>query len=737
MKSAHRVIAFFVLAILLAGTALRAAPYRVEKLNRGVIAMRSGSSVFVSWRLLGLDPAGIGFNVYRGSTKVNASVLTTSTNLVDTGANLAVANAYTVRAVVNGVEQPATDSGYTLPANAPSQQYLRIGLSAPGTGYTAGDGSVGDVDGDGQYEIFLKWDPSNGRDNSQDGVTSPVYIDCYRLSGQRLWRINLGRNIRAGAHYTQFQVADYDGDGRAEMVVKTGDGTISGTGQVIGNGSANHVNSGGHILTGPEYLTAFNGLTGAVISTVPYQPVRGSVSDYGDSNGNRSERYLAGTAWLQDSKPSIIMGRGYYARSKVAAWDLTNGALVLRWVFDSGVSGQSSYGGRGAHWLSIADVDNNGSAQEIIYGGMTLNANGTGRYTTSFYAHGDALHVGDFIPGRAGQEIWMIHEATTFGATLRDGITGAIIFSKNAIAGEEGPARGVADDVHAGNAGAEYWASGLGFFNSTGGSAGRYPGSQNFLAYWDGDVTRELLDGNHVDKYGTSADTRLFTATGANSINGSKSTPVLSADIFGDWREEIILGEGGAAIRIYTTTTVTNTRIHTLMHDPQYRAQVAAQNSAYNQPPHLSFLPSNRIPATPRSDIVYDGIVVPPGSTYQAENAVLGGGTVSESVNGGYNGSGYANSSPSGGTITFNSVAGNGGGTKALAIRYANGATAARTGNLTVNGTTTAITFQPTGAWTTWQTLTVNVTLTNSSSNTIVFTTTGGDLANIDEITVP
>jgi rhamnogalacturonan endolyase len=286
---------------------------QMEDLNRGLISVRSGSGNLVSWRLLGTEAANTGFNVYRGSTRVNSSPITNSTNYLDSGA--AADASYTVRAVVNGVEQAASEASLRFAGG----NYLDVPISRPGSSYTAGDASVGDADGDGQYEIFLKWDPSDQKDNAQSGVTSNVYIDAYRLNGQRLWRIDLGRNIRAGAHYTQFQVYDYDGDGDAELAVKTGDGTVSGTGQTIGNGSALHRNSDGYIITGPEYLTIFNGLTGAVLSTVAFQPARGNINDWGDNYGNRGDRFLAGTAYLDGQRPSLIMGRGYYAKSTIAA----------------------------------------------------------------------------------------------------------------------------------------------------------------------------------------------------------------------------------------------------------------------------------------------------------------------------------------------------------------------------------------------------------------------------------
>ncbi|WP_407562232.1 carbohydrate-binding protein [Streptomyces sp. 184] len=573
---------------------------QMEDLNRGLTSVRSGSGNLVSWRLLGNEPSSTAFNVYRGSTKLNTSPITSSTNYLDAGAPADAS--YTVRAVVDGAEQPASEPSVRFAGG----NYLDVPISRPGSNYTAGDASVGDVDGDGQYEIFLKWDPSDQKDNAQSGVTSNVYIDAYRLDGQRLWRVNLGRNIRAGAHYTQFQVYDYDGDGRAELAVKTGDGTVSGTGQVIGNANADHRNSSGYIITGPEYLTMFNGLTGAAMSTVDFQPARGNINDWGDNYGNRGDRFLAGTAYLDGQRPSLIMGRGYYAKSAIAAWDFRGGQLTMRWKFDSSNAG-SQWTGRGTHSLSIADVDANGT-DEVIYGGMTINANGTGRYTTNFYAHGDALHVGDFVPGRTGKEIWQIHEQSSgASATLRDANNGSILMQRNNSCGCEGPARGAAGDIYAGNAGAEFWGSGTGLgnlLNASGGNVGRNPSSYNFLAWWDADPVRELLDGNHVDKYGTGGDTRLLTASGAHSVNGTKATPSLSGDLFGDWREEIIFPrDDNAALRIYATPVQTDRRMYTLMHDAQYRVAVAWQNTAYNQPPHPGFFLGNGMSTPPQPNI--------------------------------------------------------------------------------------------------------------------------------------
>jgi rhamnogalacturonan endolyase len=553
---------------------------QMEDLDRGVISVRSGSGNLVSWRHLGTESYSVGYNVYRNGTKVNSSPVTASTNYLDSGA--AAGSSYTVSAVVNGAEQAASPVALNF-----TNGYLDVPISPPSSSYVANDASVGDLDGDGQYEIVLKWDPTNAKDNSQSGVTGNVYIDAYKLNGSRLWRIDLGRNIRAGAHYTQFQVYDYDGDGMAEVAMKTADATVDGTGRVIGNASADYRNSSGYILTGPEFLTMFNGRTGAAVSTVNYDPPRGTVSSWGDSYGNRVDRFLAGTAYLDGQRPSLIMARGYYTRTVIAAWDFRNGALTKRWTFDSNTAG-STYTGEGNHQLSIADADGDGR-DEIMYGSMVIDDNGRALWDNNT-KHGDAYHVGDFLPNRPGLEVFKPSEHTDQVADwLGDARTGQLIFSSPSCGCDNG--RGVAGDIYAGNPGAEFWSAAVGNLrNGTNQNVGRKPGSMNFLAWWDGDTTRELLDGTHIDKYGTGGDTRLLTAANVHSNNGTKSTPSLSGDLFGDWREEVIWPTtDNRALRIYASATPTTTRIPTLMHDSQYRVAIAWQNTAYNQPPHPSY----------------------------------------------------------------------------------------------------------------------------------------------------
>ena len=593
MKRFNSVRLSVLLAVVLTAGGVPALADEVQE--RGLVSIRSvhGNGNFVSWRLLGSDAADVAFNVYRDGVRVNRAPVTTATSYLDAGAPATAS--YSVRPVVGGVEPAAaTRSVGTLATSRDVPLQIPPGGTTPsGEAYTyvANDVSAGDLDGDGEQDLVLKWDPTNAKDNSQSGYTGNVYLDAYRLNGTRLWRIDLGRNIRAGAHYTQFQVFDYDGDGRAEVAVKTADGTRSGTGQVIGNSGADHRNSSGYVLAGPEYLSVFRGTDGAVLDTESYVPPRGTVSSWGDNYGNRVDRFLAGTAYVDGSRPSIIMARGYYTRSVISAWDFRGGQLTQRWTFDSAAQpNRAAWEGKGNHQLSVADVDADGR-DEIIYGSMAIDDNGRGLWQNGT-RHGDALHVGDFIPSRAGLEVFKPSESTTdLTHWMGDARTGQIIWSAPSCGCDNG--RAVAADIWAGNPGAEAWSSSVaGLRSATTGAqvSARKPGSTNFVIWWDGDAQRELLNGTTIDKYGPNGDTRLLTGSGVASNNGSKSTPALSADILGDWREEVVWRTSdNRALRIYSTTEPTDIRRVSLMQDRQYRVAVAFQNTAYNQPPHPSF----------------------------------------------------------------------------------------------------------------------------------------------------
>ncbi|MBR4200393.1 MAG: cellulose 1,4-beta-cellobiosidase, partial [Oscillospiraceae bacterium] len=496
------------------------------------------------------------------------------------------------------------------------------------------DCSVGDVDGDGQYEIFLKWDPSNAKDNSQEGKTDNVYIDCYTLTGKRLWRINMGQNIRAGQHYTQMCVADFDCDGKAELITKTADGTKDGTGKVIGDGSKSYANGKGYILDGAEYLSLFDGQTGACLDTIDYPVPRGKVSDWGDNYGNRVDRMNSGIAYLDGVHPSAIYGRGYYTRLTWSAVDVRGGKLVKRWVYDSGNKGGAF--GNGNHNVMAADVDNDGK-QEIITGSACIDDDGKLLWVSGD-KHGDAMHVGDLIPDHEGIEIWECHEDNPYGETCYDGATGKKLFHIN---GSNDTGRCAADNVWAGNAGAEFWgAADNNVYDKSGKKIAGSKPAQNFFIYWDGDLEREILDGTKIAKMtGAGTYKNIFTAGDCAANNSSKNVPCLTADLFGDWREELILRTSdNSKLRIWCTTDTTKVRLTTLMHDMQYRAQNACEQSCYNQPPHVSYYLASDAPLPARPNVLLnnsapasaatDPVIVPetdPEPYTEPEPAVISG----------------------------------------------------------------------------------------------------------------
>ncbi len=609
--------------------------FQMEGLGRGVIAVKVSDGVYVGWRMQGCEydpdhPDDIAYNLYRDGTKI--ATITDSTNYLDTSGSSA--STYSVRAVKAGIE--GEDSG-----NAPvlSESYLRIPLTPPPPGktpgsptcesadesyvYDANDGSVGDLDGDGEYEIVLKWQPQNSKDNSQSGCTGNVFLDAYELDGRRLWRIDLGVNIRAGAHYTQFLVYDFDGDGKAELALKTAPGTRDGTGAPLHKGPAatdddtadyrslaNPAGMTGFILTGPEYLTVFSGETGAELATADFDVPRGDVSSWGDSVGNRVDLFLASVGFVSDGpvgkaasgRPSLLMARGYANRTTMTAWNYRDGQLGLLWKLDSANDPDPIYVGQGAHSMAVADADGDG-AQEIIFGAATIGSDGKAQCSTRL-GHGDALHVGDLVPRRAGLEVFMPHESPLAPIfDVHDAATCEIVSAGPVLTSDT--TRGVADDIAPRGEGAEAWTNNSGgIFSATTAALldAKIP-PQNFLIYWDADESRELEDGITISKYGGDV---LLTCPACAANNGSKATPVLTADLFGDWREEIVWREtDNAALRIYTTTSVTARRLFTLMHDPQYRMQVSSEQTSFNQPPHPSFHIGADMVPPPKPDICF------------------------------------------------------------------------------------------------------------------------------------
>jgi hypothetical protein len=729
MHPGKGVLAAVALALVVGAGPAGAVPggVQLERLDRGLVAATTAEGVFLSWRLLGDEVTGhsdsglVGrnFQVYRNGKRI--ATVADSTNYLDRDGS--ARDRYRVS---GGREvRPWSDAYLTLPLRKPAD-----GVTPAGEVYTyrANDMSVGDVDGDGRYEYFVKWDPSNQKDVSQIGYTGPVYLDAYELDGTLLYRIDLGVNIRAGAHYTQFLVYDFDGDGRAEMMLKTAPGTkvVSPSGRerfitmpradiragyshsddyrlsaadyyervvsmfqnwhrhpevvsgrwpatleqafgiapryeyplsrVDASALADHFVDvyapsrstrnnlrafEGFIVDGPEYLTVFDGASGRELQTIRYKPGRHDDGlmwgDYAMPRiepANRVDRFLATVAYLDGRRPAAVFARGYYTRSTLVAYHWNGRQLREQWYVDSGWTpmtnpfNDSPHGRdgtdpefatlttQGAHSLSSADVDADGR-QEIVYGAATIDDDGDLLYssfgpmppesaqpgTMARLGHGDAMHVTDIDPARPGQEIYMVHEGGRFapyGHAMRDARTGEVLFG--GYSGVD-TGRGMIGDVRPDHPGMEVWAANaessaadvIGMWTADGQSLGPDVPGTNQSIRWSADMTTQIIVGHQTE---TVEPTRivdwrrgtLLLAEGTLTNNWTKGNPCLVADIFGDWREELLVRtEDSTAVRIYLSTEVTDRKLYTLMHDPQYRAEVARQQTTYNQPSYPSF----------------------------------------------------------------------------------------------------------------------------------------------------
>lgn len=623
------------------------------------------SGVYVSWRSFEADLDANNnltttFTVYRNDAVIASDLKVT--NLVDPAGT--TSDVYKVVGSNDGALGLST-----IATNVWANKYLELSLYCPEDAtmpdgstcdYHANDMSVGDLDGDGQLELVVKWYPSNAKDNSGYGYTGKTFIDGYDVNFatgavELLWRIDMGVNIRSGAHYTQFQVWDFDGDGKAEIAVKTADGTttyksedgtLSGlveTGYVgacdsdslpvnVVSDSNDYRNSNGFILDGPEYFSIFNGEDGTkAAEDVEYLPGRGSVSAWGDAYGNRVDRFLSGVAYLDGETPFAVFARGYYTRTCLTAYymkdsdsDGVGDAIGTYWEFDTDVAG-TQYEAQGNHGLGVNDIDNDGK-DEIIYGALTIDHDGTVMYSTGL-GHGDAMHISDWVSWNNGLEIMSVHEHddAAYHVEMRDAETGVILMGY--YTGKD-TGRGVAADIDPTAEGAEWWSIASPTYesndepawDSTNGEvystwstmenliklADSTPAS-NASIFWDGDLLSEIQDhtfnsdayaptGVKIYKWNYEKEKQedLLSSTEIWSNNGTKGNLGLVADILGDWREEIITrtSSNKNTVRIYSTTIETDYVVPCLLEDLAYREAVAWQNIGYNQPANPTYLVS-------------------------------------------------------------------------------------------------------------------------------------------------
>ena len=619
---------------------------RTDNLDRGLVAMKATSGVYLSWRINGEEYYDVTYNVYRDGVKITDTPLTVSNYTDKTGTT---ANEYTVAAVVRGNEQAPCK-----PVKAWSSSYKEIKLTHEGIKSTLvpNDACCADVDGDGELEILMKFDNLSEMEQSYpkygptiDGVATKEYsiFECLKQDGTRLWWVNCGPNMGDFQNNEQNIVGyDWDGDGRAEVVMRAASGTVihkaDGTTFTVGNKNTNvrGATGGGtnwFVITTEEYLVYMDGQTGEVYQCIAYPLplLESGESDvnkaWGDGYGHRASKHFFGAPYLDGRKPSIFLARGIYTRHKMIAYDVdpTTHTLKVRWTWYNNSNGP--WKGQGYHNYAIADVDWDGR-DEIVFGSMVIDDNGKGLSTTGL-GHGDASHTGDLNPYIHGQEIYACMEDNP-GNNYRDATTSKI-YHRFIAGNDDGRAMaGNFTNSYPGSLGCSAREGAISLITNDAVSGLNATGvNTNFRIYWDGDLCEETfnyLSGKNTEgciaKYGSW--TPIYTCAGSMTNNDTKGTPCYQGDIFGDWREEIIMRTADNNIRIYSTPTSTKYRNYTLWHDHQYRNAMVWQMCGYNQPPHTSYFLGEM-----------EGITMaPPPLTMTGREEVANGGSIGSSLNG-------------------------------------------------------------------------------------------------------
>lgn len=624
-----------------------------DRLDRGLVAMKTDNGVFCTWRINADEWDNTLYNIYRGSTKLNDSPLSVSNFTDPSGTSDA---SYSIRPVVDGKELEASspvkvwDSNYTIikPQHAPE-------ITAT---LTPNDATAADVDGDGQLEIIMKYDNmAEDFHNGENGIFT--VIECLKMDGTVLWWINCGPNM-GDFQNNEINIAayDWDGDGRAEVLFRAADGTeihqADGSVYTVGDPSLNYRGyewPGGQwfMCYGKEYLIYADGLTGKPYEDIEYPLKRVEDKDnpkgllegseysnlisneWGDGYGHRSSKYFFAAPYLDGRKPSIFLARGIYTKHKMIAYDVDPAThrLIERWRWNDLGDG-SGWFAQGYHNMGIADVDWDGR-DEIVYGSMVIDDNGLGLSTTGL-GHGDSQHCGDFDPYSHGQEIFACLEHAP-NNNFRDATTSKIYY-RSVGDRDDGRANcGNFIDKYPGAEGISSrddnlvgGASHKALIGDNKGSTGVI--TQNFRVYWDGDLCDESFD--YSNGKNTSGGIYkpyvglIARLEGSKTNNDTKGTPCLQGDILGDWREEYVMRDADNNIRIYTTDIPTEHRIYSLWHDHQYRNAMVWQMCGYNQTPHPSFFLSE-----------FEDITVPPAPlSMDGRTEVADGTLIDNSLNG-------------------------------------------------------------------------------------------------------